>query len=70
MNNNAKEFSKMAISWYPGHMAKTKKQIIEDLKLIDIVIEILDARIPLASVNPDIEECIKTRDNSNLSRSK
>lgn len=62
MNNNAKEFSKMAISWYPGHMAKTKKQIIEDLKLIDIVIEILDARIPLASVNPDIEECIKGKD--------
>lgn len=46
--------SKMNINWYPGHMAKTKKQIIEDLKLIDIVVEILDARIPLSSQNPDI----------------
>ena len=45
----------MNINWYPGHMAKTKKQIIEDLKLIDVVIEILDARIPISSRNPDIE---------------
>ena len=51
MNDN-----KTNINWYPGHMLKTKKQIIEDLKLIDIVIEILDARIPLASQNPDIKE--------------
>ncbi len=34
------------INWYPGHMAKTKRQIIEDLKLIDIVAEIIDSRIP------------------------
>ena len=47
------------INWYPGHMAKTKKQIIEDLKLIDIVIEIVDARIPISSQNPDIKENIK-----------
>ena len=44
------------INWYPGHMLKTKKQIIEDLKLIDVIIEILDARIPLASQNPDIRQ--------------
>lgn len=44
------------INWYPGHMLKTKKQIIEDLKLIDVIIEILDARIPLASQNPDIKQ--------------
>ena len=50
-----KVFPKVRLSWYPGHMAKTKRQIIEDLKLIDIVIEILDARIPLSSRNPDIE---------------
>ena len=56
MNEN-----KTNINWYPGHMAKTKKQIIEDLKLIDIVIEILDARVPLASQNPDIEEIIKDK---------
>ena len=44
------------INWYPGHMLKTKKQIMEDLKLIDVIIEILDARIPLASQNPDIKQ--------------
>ena len=48
--------NKTNINWYPGHMLKTKKQIIEDLKLIDIVIEILDARIPISSQNPDIQE--------------
>ena len=49
-----KNIEKINISWYPGHMAKTKKQIAEDLKLIDIVVEILDARIPISSRNPDI----------------
>ena len=44
----------MNINWYPGHMAKTRKQITEDLKLVDIVIELLDARIPISSQNPDI----------------
>ena len=48
----------MNINWYPGHMAKTKKQIIEDLKLIDVVIELLDARIPIASQNPDLKEIV------------
>lgn len=42
------------INWYPGHMAKMKKQIIQDLKLIDVVVELLDARIPISSRNPDI----------------
>lgn len=54
--------NKTNINWYPGHMAKTKRQIIEDLKLIDIVVEILDARIPLASRNPDIEQYVKNKD--------
>ena len=49
------------INWYPGHMAKTKRQIIEDLKLIDVVVEILDARIPVSSQNPDIQEYIKEK---------
>lgn len=48
----------MNINWYPGHMAKTKRQIIEDLKLIDVVIELLDARIPIASQNPDLKEIV------------
>ena len=42
-------------------MAKTKRQIAEDLKLIDIVIEILDARIPIASQNPDINKLIQNK---------
>ena len=56
-----KSFNKTSINWYPGHMAKTKRQIIEDLKLIDIVVEILDARIPISSRNPDIEQYIKSK---------
>ena len=51
MNDN-----KTNINWYPGHMAKTRRQIAEDLKLVDIVIELLDARIPISSQNPDIAE--------------
>ena len=50
------------INWYPGHMAKTKKQIIADLKLIDVVVEILDARIPISSRNPDIEQITREKD--------
>lgn len=49
------------INWYPGHMAKTRKQIEEDLKLIDVVIELLDSRIPIASRNPDIKNLTKNK---------
>jgi len=49
----------MNIQWFPGHMAKTRRQIEEKLKLIDVVVEILDARIPLSSKNPDISEITK-----------
>ena len=56
-----KSFPKTSINWYPGHMAKTKKQIIEDLKLIDVVVEILDARIPKSSQNPDLQEWTKNK---------
>ncbi|MCR5146831.1 MAG: ribosome biogenesis GTPase YlqF [Clostridia bacterium] len=51
----------MNINWYPGHMAKTKRQIIEDLKLIDVVVEILDARIPMSSQNPDVKGYTKNK---------
>lgn len=51
-----KEQNSLNINWYPGHMAKTKREIMNDLKLIDVVIELLDARIPIASRNPDIRE--------------
>lgn len=61
MSSEEKSFSKVPISWYPGHMAKTKKQIIEDLKLIDIVVEVIDSRIPLSSQNPDLKEIIKDK---------
>ena len=45
----------MNIQWYPGHMTKTRRQIEADLKLVDAVCEILDARIPISSRNPDID---------------
>ena len=62
-NKNIEEetSSKLNINWYPGHMAKTKRQIIEDLKLIDVVVEILDSRIPVSSQNPDIQGYIKNK---------
>lgn len=46
----------MNIQWYPGHMTKAKRAMQEDIKLIDLIIELLDARAPLASRNPDIDE--------------
>ena len=45
----------MNIQWYPGHMTKTRRQIEGDLKNVDIVVEIVDARIPISSRNPDID---------------
>ena len=50
----------MIYQWYPGHMTKAKRMMQEDIKLIDIVIELLDARIPISSRNPDIKEITKT----------
>lgn len=51
----------MNINWFPGHMAKTRKQITEDLKLVDVVIEILDARIPISSQNPEIKQITQNK---------
>ena len=62
INESDKVFRKVVLSWYPGHMAKTRKQIIEDLKLIDVVIEILDSRIPISSRNPDIANLTSGKD--------
>lgn len=59
--NNEEKLSKININWYPGHMAKTRKQIEEDLKLIDVVIELLDSRIPTASRNPDIRKLTQNK---------
>ena len=46
----------MNVQWYPGHMTKAKRQMQEDIKLIDLIIELVDARVPLSSRNPDIDE--------------
>ncbi|MBO5340972.1 MAG: ribosome biogenesis GTPase YlqF [Oscillospiraceae bacterium] len=48
----------MNIQWYPGHMTKTRRQIEADLKLVDMVVEIIDARIPISSRNPDIDQLV------------
>jgi ribosome biogenesis GTPase A len=47
--------------WYPGHMTKAKRMMQEDIKLIDLVIELVDARVPLSSRNPDIDELGKNK---------
>ncbi len=49
------------INWYPGHMKKTRELIAENLKMVDIVIEVIDARIPVSSRNPIIDELVKTK---------
>ena len=51
----------MNYQWYPGHMTKAKRMMQENIKLIDLVIEVTDARIPLSSRNPDIDELGKTK---------
>lgn len=61
MANNKESYHKININWFPGHMAKTRKQIAEDLKLVDIVVEILDARIPISSQNPDIKQITQNK---------
>lgn len=50
-----------AINWYPGHMTKTRRQIEADLKLVDAVCEIVDARIPISSRNPDIDSICENK---------
>ena len=51
----------MHFQWYPGHMTKAKRAMQEDIKLIDVVIELADARIPYSSKNPDIEELARNK---------
>ena len=62
MEDKNQKLPSTRIQWYPGHMAKTRREIIEDLKLIDVVIELLDSRIPISSRNPDIREITKNKD--------
>lgn len=51
----------MHFQWYPGHMSKAKRMMQEDMKLIDVVIELVDARIPYSSKNPDIDDLAKNK---------
>ena len=53
--------NKTMIHWYPGHMTKAKRMMEENIKLIDLCIELVDARTPLASRNPDIDELGKNK---------
>ena len=61
MNEDTKSLPSTSINWFPGHMAKTRRQITEDLKMIDVVVEILDARIPMSSQNPDIRQITQNK---------
>ena len=51
----------MNYQWYPGHMTKAKRMMQENISLIDLVIELVDARVPLSSRNPDIDELGKNK---------
>lgn len=51
----------MNLQWYPGHMTKAKRMMQEDIKLIDLIIELVDGRVPLSSRNPDIDELGKNK---------
>lgn len=60
-NNNNEKLTKVGINWYPGHMVKAQNEIKKSLKLIDIVVEVLDARIPVSSRNNNINELVKDK---------
>lgn len=62
MSNEEKSFQKTNINWYPGHMAKTKRQIKERIDLVDVVVHIVDARIPKSSFINDINEFTKNKE--------
>ena len=51
----------MNLQWFPGHMAKTRRLMTESLKIVDIVAELVDARLPLSSRNPEIDKIIGTK---------
>lgn len=61
MENKEKSLPSTTINWYPGHMAKAKREIEEKLKYVDIVFELADARIPISSRNPMIDEILKNK---------
>ena len=61
MSKDEEIFHKVHIAWFPGHMAKTKRLLKEALKNIDLVVEVLDARIPYSSSNPDLNQIIENK---------
>ena len=68
MNNRENKYDHMilraedkAINWYPGHMARAKRKLMEQLSRVDVVVELCDARIPRASRNPDLNDLIKNK---------
>ena len=61
MANETKGYENSNINWYPGHMTSARRMMEENIKLIDIVIEILDARIPYSSRNPDIDNLARNK---------
>ena len=63
-NNDSQEsFSKVSISWYPGHMAKTKREIGNIMGMVDIVIEVIDSRVPFSSRIPDLKKLTREKQN-------
>ena len=65
-NDSQKSFSKVPISWYPGHIAKTKRLMKENLNKIDVVYEVIDARIPYSSKIQDIDTIIQNNPSCDL----
>ena len=53
------DFQKQKVQWFPGHMAKTRRQIKEMLPLVDGVVELLDARVPYSSANPELDTLVR-----------
>lgn len=61
MNENTKSLPSTSINWFPGHMTKTRREMEEDIKLVDIVYELTDARIPQSGRNPEIDKIVKDK---------
>ena len=61
-NNNNEKLTKVGINWYPGHMAKTKREIKEKIDIVDVVVHVIDARIPKSSFIKDIDEFTKGKE--------
>jgi ribosome biogenesis GTPase A len=60
-NEENKEYAKTTISWYPGHMAKTKNEVIANINLIDVIFELVDARIPFSSKVQDFDKVLNLK---------